>query len=351
MYYLERLALAKKRDCFTLNHKSDGGKSGVLLVNLGTPDTPEYWPVRRYLSQFLSDRRVIDLPGLLWKPILHGVVLPLRPFRSSAAYKKIWMHEHDESPLRWYTDQQVKKIRARMDPASDTVIEFAMRYGNPSIESKIEALRDQDCDRLCVIALFPQYSSTTTATIYDEVFRLLSRMRWQPPVRTGRPLIDHPTYIDCLCRSLKQGLDNLEFTPDRLILSFHGLPTSYIRKGDPYYTQCQRTTGEINKHHDDGHPAWTLAFQSRFGPVKWIEPHTSDVLKNLPGDGARNVVVAAPAFISDCIETLEELDIEYRELFMDHGGEHYAVLPCLNDSELAIHALQSIIENELSGWT
>ena len=261
------------------------------------------------------------------------------------------MREQDESPLRWYTEQQTNKLRARMAPTSHAVIDFAMRYGNPSIESKIAELRDQDCDRLCIIALFPQYSSTTTATIYDEVFRILSRLRWQPPVRTGRPLIHHPRYIDSLCRSLTQGLANLDFTPDRLILSFHGLPTSYIRKGDPYYTHCQLTTDEINTRRHASCPEWTLAFQSRFGPVKWIEPHTSELLQDLPKQGARNVAVAAPAFISDCIETLEELHIEYQELFMEHGGERYAVLPCLNDGELAINALEAIIQTETAGWT
>ncbi len=325
-------------------------KPGVILVNLGTPTSPNYWSVRKFLSQFLADRRVIDLPALLWKPILYGVILQLRPLKSSAAYKAIWMNDKNISPLLWYTQQQGNLLRSLISKSSEIEIEVAMRYGSPSIESQLESLRSRGCDRICIIALFPQYSSTTSASVYDEVFRLLMKMQWQPAIRTAQPLMDYESYNEALCSSILSSLSALDFKPEKLLLSFHGVPTSYLEKGDPYYTQCLETASAIQNMAGFDEGFCLTAFQSKFGPIEWTGPHTEDLLTTLPSQGITKLAVVSPSFISDCIETLEELGIAGQKQFLEAGGKEYALLPCLNDEPATIDALASIVRCETEGW-
>jgi ferrochelatase len=324
-------------------------KTGLLLVNLGTPDATDYWSMRRYLSEFLSDRRVIEVNPLIWQFILQGPILTFRPKKSGKAYDKIWMKDKDKSPLLYYTEQQARKLSSRL--GSDTlIVDFAMRYGNPSIKSKIERLKDKGCDRICVLALYPQYAAATTASVYDKTFDTLAQMRWQPALRTAAAFHDDPVYIDALARSLESQIKALEFTPDVLLMSYHGIPKSYFEKGDPYHCHCMKTTRLVREALGWSEKFCRTTFQSRFGPTEWLQPYTDKTLEALPSQGANNVAVAAPAFISDCVETLEEMDIEARETFMDASGQNFATLACLNDSEGAIDVLEAVARRELAGW-
>lgn len=324
------------------------GKVGVLLVNLGTPDGTDYWSMRRYLSEFLSDPRVIEVPQPLWQLILQGPILTFRPSKSGRAYKKIWTDEG--SPLLVYTRRQAEKLSARIG-SDKLMVDFAMNYGNPSIAAKIEGLKDQGCDRICVVPLYPQYSATTTASVCDRTFKALSKMRWQPAVRTAAAFCDQPAYIEALSNRIKQHIAALDFTPDKVLMSYHGIPKAYLDKGDPYHCQCHKTTRLVSQHlgWEEGFAMTT--FQSRFGPTQWLQPYTDKTLESLPVQGSKKVVVVSPAFISDCLETLEELAMEGRDTFLKAGGEAYSVAPCLNDSDGAIDVIEDVVRRETAGWT
>jgi ferrochelatase len=324
------------------------GKTGLLLVNLGTPAAPTAAAIRPYLKQFLSDNRVIETSALIWQPILRGIILNLRPQKSAKAYKKIWREESNESPLRYYTRQQAEILAQRL--ASDCKVYWAMRYGAPSIDSQLDAMRADGCERICVVALYPQYSATTSASVYDEVFRSLMRMRWQPAIRTAAPWHDHPNYIAALATSLKEHLDGLAWQPDKIIASYHGLPQAYFDKGDPYHCHCYKTTRLLRDHLGYDEDQLITTFQSRFGPTKWLEPYTDKTVMALAQQGVKRLVVITPGFISDCVETLEEISIELAHSFAAQGGEEFATVACLNDSAGGMDILEEICRRELSGW-
>ncbi|MGE5562367.1 MAG: ferrochelatase [Bacillota bacterium] len=317
-------------------------KVGVLLINLGTPDAPEARAVRRYLAEFLSDPRVIEIPKLAWKPILHGIVLRTRPKKSAEAYNQIWTNEG--SPLRVIAHRQAEALRSRLPQLS---IHYAMRYGHPGIAAALDAMVAEGCTRILAAPLYPQYCAATTATANDAVFGALARMRWQPAIRTLPPYHDDPLYIDALATNLSRQLGALEFQPDRLLLSFHGMPVRTLELGDPYHCHCQKTArllGEALGREVD------VAFQSKFGRAKWLEPATDATLAGYPERGVKSVAVAAPGFSADCIETLEELGIRGRHAFKHAGGEQFALLDCLNDSSESIAMLERLINRELAGW-
>ena len=323
------------------------GKVGVLLVNLGTPDGTDYWSMRRYLSEFLSDPRVIEVPQPIWQLILQGPILTFRPSKSGLAYKKIWTEAG--SPLLLYTKRQAEALNARIG-SDDLIIDFAMNYGNPSIASKIAKLKDQGCDRICVVPLYPQYSATTTASVCDRTFKALAKMRWQPAVRTAASFHDQPAYIEALANSIQSHIAGLDFTPDKVLMSYHGIPKAYLDKGDPYHCQCHKTTRLVAEKLGWSDDFVMTTFQSRFGPTEWLQPYTDETLETLPTRGAKKLVVVSPAFISDCLETLEELAMEGRDVFMEAGGEAYSLVPCLNDSAAAIDVIEDVVRRETAGW-
>jgi len=317
-------------------------KVGVLLINLGTPDAPEARAVRRYLAEFLSDPRVIEIPAIAWKPILHGIVLRTRPRKSAEAYNQIWTNEG--SPLRVIAHRQAEALRARLPGLS---VHYAMRYGNPGIGAAIEKMVGEGCRRILAAPLYPQYCAATTATANDAVFAALARMRLQPALRTLPPYYDDPLYIDALATNLKRQLAKLDFQPERLLLSFHGMPVRTLEQGDPYHCHCRKTgrlLGDALGREVD------IAFQSKFGRAKWLEPATDATLGAYPGQGVKRIAIAAPGFSADCIETLEELGILGRETFEHAGGERFALLDCLNDSPESIAMLERLISRELAGW-
>ncbi|HEX6217847.1 MAG TPA: ferrochelatase [Sphingomicrobium sp.] len=317
---------------------------GVLLVNLGTPDAPEPGAVRRYLAEFLSDPRVVEIPPFLWKPILHGVILLTRPKKSAHAYKQVWTD--DGSPLAAITRRQSDALQQRF--GDRVIVDFAMRYGNPGIAASLDNLLELGCDRIMIAPLYPQYCAATTATANDSVFAALAGMRWQPAIRTLPPYHDDPLYIDALTSSIEAQLAALDFTPDRLLLSFHGMPQRTLELGDPYHCHCQKTArllGERLALPTD------IAFQSRFGRAKWLEPATEKVLGAYPAEGVTKLAVAAPGFSADCLETLEELGIRGREQFLAAGGTHFARLDCLNADRPGMDMLEALITRELAGWT
>jgi len=317
-------------------------KIGVLLINLGTPDAPEEAAVRRYLAEFLSDPRVIEIPQFAWKPILHGIILRSRPKKSAEAYNKIWTNEG--SPLRVIAHKQADVLRKRLPGVS---VRYAMRYGHPGIAAAIEGLAAEGCQRILAAPLYPQYCAATTATANDALFGTLARMRWQPVIRTLPPYYDDPAHIDALAVSLKRQLAGLDFEPDRLLLSFHGMPERTLALGDPYHCHCQKTARLLSEAL--GREA-DVAFQSKFGRAKWLEPATDATLAAYPKQGVKRVAIAAPGFAADCIETLEELGIRGRETFMHAGGEQLALLECLNDSSEGMHMLEALVRRELAGW-
>ena len=323
-------------------------KIGVLLLNLGTPDATDYWSMRRYLSEFLSDRRVIETNPLIWQPILQGMVLSTRPQKSGENYKRIWDNEAGDSPLRVITRRQVSKLQARLGTAVQ--VEFGMRYGNPSTEAGIKALLDAGCQKILLAPLYPQYSATTTATANDKAFDALKKVRWQPAVRTLPAYFETPEYIAALATSIQEGVAKLDFTPDLILTSYHGMPMSYLQAGDPYHCQCLKTTRLVREHLGWPEEKLRVTFQSRFGPTEWLQPYTDEVLMALPGQGIKRVAVASPAFAVDCIETLEELAITGREQFEHAGGEQYAYIPCLNDSDPGMDMLETVVRRELMGW-
>jgi ferrochelatase len=325
------------------------GKIGVLLVNLGTPDGTDYWSMRRYLSEFLSDRRVIEINPLLWQIILQGPILTFRPKKSGHAYEQIWM-EGEGSPLLYYTRRQAEGLAKRLAGNASIEVDFAMNYGNPSIASRLSALKAKGCDRISVIALYPQYSATTSASVYDRTFKAAMRMRWQPAIRTAGPFHDDPAYIAALAGSIRTQVETLDFEPEVVLMSYHGIPKSYFDKGDPYHCHCHKTTRLVREALGWPETRMRTTFQSRFGPQEWLQPYTDRTLEALPGEGVKRVAVAAPAFISDCLETLEEIAMQGRESFMEAGGTHFAALSCLNDTDGAIDVIEAVVRRELSGW-
>jgi ferrochelatase len=319
-------------------------KIGVLLINLGTPDSPEVPAVRRYLAEFLSDPRVIEIPRAIWKPILHGLVLRTRPAKSAHAYAQVWTE--DGSPLAAITKRQALGLQDRFG-ADEVLIDWAMRYGTPSIPERLEAMKDAGCERILIAPLYPQYCAATTATANDVAFATLARMRWQPALRTLPPYHDNPDYIDALQQDLEAQLALLDFEPQRLLLSYHGMPERTLRKGDPYHCHCRKTArllGERMKITID------TSFQSRFGRDKWLEPATDDVLKAYPAQGITRIAIAAPGFSADCLETIEELGIRGKEEFEGAGGSHFARLDCLNNREQGLVMLEALVRRELAGW-
>ncbi len=326
------------------------GRIGVLLVNLGTPEGTGYWPMRRYLGEFLSDRRVIEAPRLLWQPILQGIVLTTRPTRSGKLYDSIWNREKNESPLRTFTRSQAEKLAVELAPEESVVVEWAMRYGRPTIAGRLEALKENGCDRVLVFPLYPQYSATTTASVNDAAFDALKRMRRQPALRTVQPYYDDPAYIDALAESVESHLAVLDFEPQIVIASYHGIPLSYFQKGDPYHCHCQKTSRLLRERLGWREGRLLTTFQSRFGREEWLQPYTDKTVERLAGEGVKRIAILNPGFVSDCIETLEEIAIQNREIFLHHGGEQFSHIPCLNDSPLGMRVITSVVLRELQGW-
>jgi ferrochelatase len=326
------------------------GKVGVLLINLGTPDSTGYLDMRRYLKEFLSDRRVIEVNRVVWWFILNGPVLTKRPFSSGEAYRTIWNEERDESPLRTITRAQAEKLAEALKRDKRIVVDWGMRYGNPSTRSRIEALKEQGCERILLFALYPQYAAATTATAYDKAFDALKEMRWQPAIRTVPPYHDDPVYIDALAKSLKREVAKLKWKPEVILASYHGLPVEYFEKGDPYHCHCARTTRLLREKLGWSEDFLRMTFQSRFGKAEWLQPYTDKTVEALAKDGVKNMAVVTPGFAADCVETLEEIAGENGEIFHENGGENFAAIPCLNDSAEGMKVIQSIVERELMGW-
>jgi protoporphyrin/coproporphyrin ferrochelatase len=324
---------------------------GVLLVNLGTPDAPDAKAVRRYLKQFLTDPRVIEKRGLLWKLILNGVILPIRSRRKARDYKRIWNNDKNESPFKTITRSQAEKLAGILEPlGKHVIVDWAMRYANPSIASRLEALIARGCDRILVMPLYPQYAAATTATVADEVFRYLMGLRRQPALRILPAYYDDPYYIEVLASSLKAELKALSFKPDVILLSYHGMPKDCVLKGDPYEAQCVRTTELLRAQLGLDEDKLIMTFQSRFGRARWLTPYTIKTVKALAKKGVKNLVVLTPGFSADCIETLEEIAIENAHVFKRNGGENFAAIPCLNDSEAGMLMIWQLAMRELKGW-
>jgi ferrochelatase len=322
---------------------------GVLLVNLGTPDATDYWSMRRYLKEFLSDRRVIEENRLKWWLILNLIILTVRPARKGKDYDKIWNKEKNESFLKTITRSQSDKLAARYAGDPRIMIDWAMRYGNPSIASRLDALQKAGCDRILIVPLYPQYAAATTATVCDKAFDALATMRWQPALRVAPAWFDEPVYIDALARSVQDGLAKLSFKPDLIIASFHGMPEEYLSKGDPYHCQCAKTTRLLRDKLGLGERLM-LTFQSRFGTAEWLKPYTIDTVQALPAKGVKNLAVITPGFVADCLETLEEIAMENAHVFKQAGGENFAHIPCLNDSEDGMAVIRDVVQRELKGW-
>ena len=320
------------------------GRTGVLIINLGTPDSTSWWDIRRYLKEFLSDRRVIEVNPFLWKIILNLFILNLRPSKTAKAYKEIWMKKENMSPLRYFTIMQTKKL---MDKISNEnlIVDYAMRYGNPSIKSKILKLHEAGCERLIILPLYPQYAAATTATVCDEVYRVLMGMRWQPSLQIIPHYESDPMYIKALVNTLETKISKLSWRPDLIIASYHGIPQKYFDKGDPYHCYCQKTTRLMTEQFKNIEIRTT--FQSRFGPEAWLKPYTDKTLEILPKEGKKNVLVICPGFSSDCVETLEEISIQGKESFLNSGGKNFDIVPCLNDNNDHINLLEKLITKAL----
>ncbi len=329
-----------------------GEKVGVLLANLGTPDGTDYWSMRRYLNEFLSDQRVIDYPRWKWQPLLQLIILSKRPFTSGAAYKTIWNEERNESPLMTITRDQTAKIAGAMAErhGEDVIVDFCMRYGNPSTRSKVREMVEQGCRKILFFPLYPQYAGATTATANDEFYKSLRGEKWMPEVRTVPPYFDRPSYIDALAGSVERAYAAAETRPDILVCSYHGVPKRYLLEGDPYHCQCQKTTRLLKERLGWDDSRITTTFQSRFGPEEWLKPYTVEEVARLAESGRKKIAVIAPAFSADCIETLEEINEEIRESFEEAGGESFTYIPCLNDEDAHIAALSEAIEDSLKGW-
>ena len=323
-------------------------KLGVLLINLGTPDALDYWSMRRYLGEFLSDKRVVELPQILWQLILQGPILTFRPKKSAAAYRQIWNNELDESPLRTITREQADKLQERF---GDTArVEFAMRYGNPSIPSLINTMFADGCWKILCVPLYPQYASSTSGSVVDKIGDTLRAMRWQPTIRVAPPFYDDPKYIQILARSVQKQIDALDERPEVLVASFHGVPKEYLLKGDPYHCQCQKTGRLLREALGWPEAQFRVAFQSRFGPKEWLKPYADQLVEELGHQGVKRVAVVSPAFFSDCVETLEEIAIGLNETFQEAGGDRLIALDCLNASGDGMEVLEYFARRELKGW-
>jgi protoporphyrin/coproporphyrin ferrochelatase len=325
---------------------------GVVLANLGTPDATDYWSMRRYLNEFLSDQRVIDYPKWKWQPLLQAVILTKRPFTSGAAYRGIWNTKRNESPLLTITRAQSEAVAERMRArhGDAVLVDFAMRYGNPSTTSVIGKLKEQGCDRIVFFPLYPQYSAPTTATACDQAFRALMALKWQPSIRTVPAYYDHPLYIEALAGSVETAYAKLDHRPDVLVTSYHGVPERYLHEGDPYHCHCRKTSRLLRERLGFAADEVVVTFQSRFGSEEWLKPYTVDEVARLAEAGKRNIAIIAPAFSADCVETLEEINEEIRESFLHAGGESFTYIPCLNAADGHIDMMMAVLEAELAGW-
>ncbi len=322
------------------NHpKVNYGKTGLLLVNLGTPDSTNWWDIRKYLKEFLSDQRVIEVNPIIWKIILNLFILNFRPSKTAKAYKEIWMKKENMSPLRYYTIMQTKKLSESLKHEK-LIIDFAMRYGSPSIKSKMNKLQTQGCENIIILPLYPQYAAATTATVCDEVYRTLINMRWQPSLQIIPHYESEPLYIDALANSLNKKISEINWKPDLILASYHGIPKKYFEKGDPYHCYCQKTSRLLSEKFNKINIMTT--FQSRFGPQEWLRPYTDKTLESLPKEGKKNILVICPGFSSDCVETLEEISIQGKKSFLDNGGKNFSLVPCLNDGQDHINLLKHL---------
>lgn len=332
------------------------GKVGVLLMNLGTPDATDYRSMRRYLKEFLSDRRVIEEPRWKWWPILNLIILQKRPQSKGKDYDTIWNKERNEGPLKTITRSQTEQLAARLaagalgEKGKEVVVDWAMRYANPTVAERLAAMQAQGCERILAVPLYPQYAAATTATACDKLFEALAKMRRQPTIRVAPPYHDEPAYIAALARSLREGLARLDFTPEKIICSFHGVPRACLDSGDPYYCHCSKTHRLLRDAMGFSDETFLLTFQSRFGNAEWLKPYTDETVKALAASGVKKLAVIAPGFSADCLETIEELGGENREYFEHGGGTHFAVIPCLNDSEAGMDVIEDVVRRELQGW-
>ena len=320
------------------------GKTGVLLINLGTPDSTNWWDIRKYLKEFLSDKRVIEVNPVLWQIILNLFILNFRPSKTAHAYKKIWLKEANESPLRYYTRNQAQKLQQEL-VGENIIVNFAMRYGNPSIKSKLNELKKNGCENIIILPLYPQYAAATTATVCDEVYRTLMKMRWQPSLQIVPHYESEPLYVSALVKSIEKKIETISWKPDLIIASYHGIPKKYFDKGDPYHCYCHKTTRLIKEKFSKIEIQTT--FQSRFGPQEWLTPYTDKTLESLSAKGIKNLLVICPGFASDCVETLEEINILGRETFLKNGGEKFDFIPCLNDSSEHIKLFENLVKKYL----
>ena len=320
------------------------GKTGVLLINLGTPNSTSWWDIRKYLKEFLSDRRVIEVNYFLWQIILNLFILTFRPSKTAHAYKKIWIKESNESPLLFFTRNQANKLKTRIENEK-IIVDFAMRYGDPSIKSRLIKLKEEGCENIVILPLYPQYAAATTATVCDEVYRSLMKMRWQPSLQIIPHYESEPKYIDALIKSIEKKIKEINWKPDLIISSYHGIPKSYFEKGDPYHCYCHKTTRLMKEKFNEIEIQTT--FQSRFGPQEWLTPYTDKTLESLPSKGIRNLLVICPGFASDCVETLEEINIQGRDSFLKNGGENFDLIPCLNDNSDHIGLLEKLVNKYL----
>ncbi len=316
------------------------GKTGVLLINLGTPDSTSWLDIRKYLKEFLSDRRVIEVNPIIWQIILNLFILTFRPSKTAKAYKEIWMNDINMSPLKYYTEMQMKKLGDKMDIDS-VIVDYAMRYGNPSINSKVKKLHEKGCENLVILPMYPQYAAATTATVCDEVYRSLMKMRWQPSLQIIPHYESHPLYIEALVNSINKKISEINWKPDLIVASYHGIPKKYFDKGDPYQCYCQKTSRLISEKFTK--IPITTTFQSRFGPQEWLKPYTDKTFEKLPTEGKKNILVICPGFSSDCVETLEEILIQGKESFLEAGGENFDLIPCLNDNDDHINLFKNLV--------
>ena len=323
---------------------------GVLLVNLGTPDATDYWSMRRYLKEFLSDRRVIEENPIKWWLVLNLIILTVRPGRKGRDYDKIWNRERNESMLKTITRSQSDKLAETYADNPRVLVDWAMRYGNPSLRSRLDAMQAAGCDRILIVPLYPQYAAATTATVCDKAFEALARMRWQPALRVAPAYFDEPVYIEALATSLEDSLAKLAFKPEVIIASFHGMPEEYLRKGDPYHCQCAKTARLLRERLKLDDTQLMLTFQSRFGPAEWLKPYTDATVKSLAERGVKNLAVIMPGFSADCLETLEEIAMENADIFKHAGGTNFAAIPCLNDSAPGMAVIRDVVARELQGW-
>jgi protoporphyrin/coproporphyrin ferrochelatase len=326
------------------------GKVGVLLLNLGTPDATNYWSMRRYLKEFLSDRRVIEVPRLIWWPILNLIILTVRPGKKGKDYASIWNNERNEGPLKTITRDQAEGVGRALAGHSNVVVDWAMRYANPTTESRIQALQAQGCEKILLVPLYPHYAAATTGTACDQAFRALMKMRWQPAVRVAPQYCDDPVFIDALAQSIETHLQGLSWKPDGLVATFHGMPQKYLEKGDPYHCQCMKTSRLLRERLGWAKDTWHTTFQSRFGNDPWLQPYTDKTVEALAKSGVKKLVMIAPGFSADCLETLEELDVENREIFEHNGGEEFSYIPALNASDGGLRVIEGIVRRELGGW-